>query len=310
MPKCNYQQKSPTSYPHDYSRGLPVRSRPKFKISAKLPRLLGFIFCFFLLTNTAFASFHKNIWPKWTAHNPLSQEVISHKEWDDFLGRCVITNKEDINLIDYPHLKKADLDALKQYIARMSRVNIHNYNRDEQLAFWLNLYNALTIKIVAEYYPIESIDDVNISPGLFSIGPWGANLVTISGTPLSLDDIQNRIIRPIWNDPRTHYAINDATIGAANLSKEAFQGATIEQQLNQVAHGYINSLRGVQVIEGKLIVSKVYDWYIDDFGGNESALIKHLSVYAREPLRNQLQLISSVNSYMYNWHINSTVAVA
>lgn len=280
---------------------------PKLGALARMPSWVGFIFCFFLVTNTAFASFHKNVWPKWGVHNPLSQEVISHKEWHEFLTQCVVTNKEEINLIDYPHLTKADLGKLNQYVTRMSQINIHNYNRNEQLAFWLNLYNALTIQIVADYYPIESIDDINISPGLFSIGPWGANLVTVAGTPLSLDDIQNRIIRPIWNDPRTHYAINDASIGAANLHKEAFQGSTIEEQLNQVAYGYINSLRGVQVIEGKLIVSKIYDWYIDDFGGNESALIKHLLVYAKEPLRHQLQLVSSVNSYMYNWHINSTV---
>lgn len=270
----------------------------------------SFIFCFLLATNTAYASFHKNMWPKWGVHNPLSQETIAHNEWQNFLKQCVVTNKEDINLIDYPHLTKANLDMLKQYIKRMSTINIHNYNRNEQLAYWLNLYNALTIQIVADYYPIDCIDDVNISPGLFSIGPWGAQVVTVAGTPLSLDDIQNRIIRPIWNDPRTHYALNDATIGAANLRKEAFQGTAIEEQLNQAAEEYINSLRGVQVIEGKLIVSKIYDWYIDDFGGNEQALIKHLLVYAKEPLRNHLQVVSSVNTHIYNWHINSTIATA
>lgn len=281
---------------------------PKLRALSKIPSWVGILFCFFLATNTAFASFHKNIWPKWGVHNPLSQDVISHKEWHEFLTQCVVTNKEEINLINYPHLTKADLDLLNQYVARMSQINIHNYNRNEQLAFWINLYNALTIQIVANYYPIESIDDINISPGLFSVGPWGAALVTVAGTPLSLDDIQNRIIRPIWNDPRTHYALNDASIGAANLHKEAFQGMTIENQLNLVAERYVNSLRGVQVIDGKLIVSKIYDWYIEDFGGTESALINHLIVYAKEPLRNQLQLVSSINSYMYNWHINSTVA--
>lgn len=274
----------------------------------KLAYWIGTILCLCVMTNTAYASFHKSMWPKWGVHNPLSQEAISHKEWQDFLTRCVITNNENINLIDYPHLKRADLDTLKQYVARMSKIDIHNYNRNEQLAFWLNLYNALTIQVVADYYPIDCIDDLNISPGLFSIGPWGAPLVNIAGTRLSLDDIQNRIIRPIWNDPRTHYAINDATIGAANLSKQAFAGATIEEQLNQAAEAYINSLRGVQVIEGKLIVSKIYDWYIDDFGGNEQALIKHLSVYAKEPLRSQLRVVNSVNTHIYNWHINSTIA--
>lgn len=269
---------------------------------------IGFLICLFLFTSAAMASFHKNLWPKWDAHNPLSQAVISHKEWQEFLERCVITNAEGINLVDYPHLSETDLDTLKHYITRMSQINIKNYNRNEQLAFWINLYNALTVQIVADYYPVDTVEEVNISPGLFSAGPWGAHLVTMLGTQLSLDDIQNRIIRPIWNDPRTLYAVNDATIGAPNLSKHAFEGATIDSQLNMAATEYINSLRGLQVIEGKLILSKLYDWYIDDFGGSEPDLITHLLHYAKEPLRNGLQHVNSVNSYIYNWHLNSTIA--
>ena len=269
----------------------------------------GFLLtCLLLVSNVVLASFNKNIWPKWEVHNPLSQTIISHQEWQEFLTRCVITNNEGINLVDYPNLTQADLDLLKRYIARMSHVDINNYNRNEQLAFWINIYNALIVKIVTDYYPVDTVQEVNISPGLFSVGPWGANLVTIAGTQLSLDDIQNRIIRAIWNDPRTHYAVNDGTIGAANLSKQAFQGTTINTQLNQVTSEYINSLRGIQVIDGKLIVSKIYDWYLNDFGSSELDLITHLLHYANEPLRSDLQHVSSINSYIYNWHLNSTIA--
>lgn len=238
----------------------------------------------------------------------MAKEAISHQEWQEFLTKRVITNDEGINLVDYPQLTKADKDTLDHYISRMSHININTYNRNEQLAYWLNLYNALIVKIVASYYPIDTVQDLSISPGLFSVGPWGANVVTIAGTQLSLDDIQNRIIRAIWNDPRTHYATNDGAIGSANLSKVAYQGETIDQQLNQAASTYINSLRGIQVIEGKLIVSKMYAWYIDDFGGNESSLIQHLLIYANEPLRNQLKQINLINSFIYNWHLNTTVA--
>ena len=258
----------------------------------------------------ATASFNKNVWPKWVVHNPLSQTVISHQEWQEFLSRCVITNVEKINLVDYPHLTEADLVTLNHYITRMSQIQINNYNRNEQLAFWINLYNALTIKIVADYYPISSIQEINISPGLFSVGPWGAHLVTIAGTHLTLDDIQNRIIRPIWNDPRVFYALNNASIGAANLNKEAFQGAKISSQLNNAAYEYINSLRGIQIIEGKLIVSKIYDWFIDDFGGNVDDVIIHLSQYTKGALLSQLQHVNTINSYFYNWHLNSTIAAS
>jgi hypothetical protein len=274
-----------------------------------------FIFCtqiIFLLINlfnstTALALSQKAIWPKWAVHNALSQETISHQEWQNFLTHYVITNSEDINLIDYSHITEADLGALKKYITHMSQVDIKNYNRNEQLAYWLNLYNALVVQTVAKYYPIDTVQEVNISPGLFNTGPWGSNLVSVLGVPLSLDDIQNRIIRAVWNDPRTHYALNDGAIGAANLSKQAYQGATINAQLNEAAYSYINSLRCVQIIDGKLVVSKIYEWYLDDFGGSDADLIHHLSQYASKDLKPRFQKISKVDSYIYNWHLNSTI---
>jgi hypothetical protein len=257
-----------------------------------------------LIASWAQASFDKALWPKWEVNNPLSKEVISHQAWQDFLDRNVIANNEDINLVNYAKLTKEDIESLKNYVNKLSQIDIDNYNRQEQLAYWLNLYNALTVQTVAKYYPVANIKEIKISPGLFSVGPWGANLITIKNTKLTLDAINNRIIRPIWNDARTHYALNDATIGSPNLSKHAFQGAILEQQLNDVASTYINSLRGVQVIEGKLIISKIYDWYQEDFGGTKQEVVEHLLLFAMEPLLSQLKHINTVDSYIYNWHIN------
>ncbi|KTD72157.1 DUF547 domain-containing protein [Legionella tucsonensis] len=258
-----------------------------------------------LVSGLANASFYKNLWPQWQVNSPLSTKVISHKLWQDFLNRRIVTNEENINLVDYAHMTQTDMNLLKDYLKSMSEININNYNRDEQLAFWINVYNALTVQIIANYYPVTSVQEINISPGLFSIGPWGANLITIKNTTLTLDDINNRIIRAIWNDPRTHYAINNGTIGAPNLSRKIYQGKLIEEQLNQAASTYINSLRGVNVIEGKLIISKLYDWYEEDFGGTKHDVIFHLLQFAKEPLLSQLKHINSIDSYIYNWHINS-----
>lgn len=263
------------------------------------------ILLIFLITGLAHASFHKSLWPKWEVNNPLSQEVISHQAWQDFLDRYVITNEEKINLVNYSKLTPTDLELLKKYIKKMSQIDIDHYNRREQLAYWINIHNALTVQTVASYYPVANIQEINISPGLFSVGPWGANLVTIDNSVLSLDDINNRIIRPIWNDPRTHYTLSNATIGAPNLNKQAYQGAIIEQQLNDTASAYINSLRGAQVIEGRLIISKLYDWYEEDFGGTKQDVITHLLQFAQEPLLSQLKHTNSIDSYIYNWHINS-----
>lgn len=267
--------------------------------------LYSFILFLLLFSGLVHSSYQKSLWPKWEVNNPLSKEVISHQEWNEFLNVHVFTNEEGINLVDYAKLTEKDLNSLKNYIKKMSAIDINNYNRQEQLAYWINIYNALTVHTVASYYPVANIREVNISPGLFSLGPWGANLITIKNTSLSLDDINNRIIRPIWNDPRTHYTLNNATIGAPNLGKQAYKGPILEQQLNEAAATYINSLRGVQVIEGKLVISKLYDWFEEDFGGTKQNVIQHLLQYATEPLLSQLKHINTIDSYMYNWHINS-----
>ncbi|KTD39206.1 putative Ser/Thr protein kinase [Legionella nautarum] len=261
-----------------------------------------------LIASTAHASFNKSLWPIWEVNNPLSSAVIDHSDWQAFLDKRVQSNEENINLVDYNHLTDADYALLQQYIEKMSKIDIAQYNRNEQLAFWINLYNALTVQVIADYYPVGSIEEINISPGLFSIGPWGKKIVTINDIPLSLDEIQNRIIRPIWNDQRTLYAINNGSIGAANLSKQAYSGSTIKEALNEAAFGYINSLRGVQVIEGALIVSKIYDWYNEDFGGTKQDVITHLKQFAKEPLQSQLKHVNNIDNYVYNWHLNSTVS--
>ncbi|MBA2653363.1 MAG: DUF547 domain-containing protein [Tatlockia sp.] len=277
-----------------------------FKISKLLQGCIFFI-GLILLAESAAASFQREFWPKWEVNNPLSKETISHDDWQEFLNRRVMTNEESINLVDYPHLNPEDHSLLKSYIDNMTKIDIDNYNRNEQLAFWINLYNALTVQVISGYYPIGSIEEINISPGLFSIGPWGKKLVIVDKSPLSLDEIQNRIIRPVWNDQRVLYAINNGAIGAANISKKAFTGATINQRLDEVTFEYINSLRGVQVIEGALIVSKIYDWFSEDFGSSEQDVITHIQQYAKEPLHSQLKHVNKINSYVYNWHLNSTL---
>jgi hypothetical protein len=264
-----------------------------------------FVLLLLLFTGLTHASFYKSLWPQWEVNNPLSKEIISHQLWQDFVNRRIITSPENINLVDYAHFSQTDLNLLKDYLRDMAQINIDNYNRAEQLAYWINVYNALTVQTIANYYPISTIQEVNISPGLFSVGPWGANLITIKKTTLSLDDINNRIIRPIWNDARTHYALNNASIGAPNLSKTAYHGYNLEEQLNKAALTYVNSLRGVSVIEGRLIISKLYDWYEEDFGGTKQDVITHLLQFAKEPLQSQLKHTNTVDSYVYNWHLNS-----
>ncbi len=277
-----------------------------YKKNALINQCWLFIFLLFFKINSSVATaLPKAYWPIWVINNPQSKQHISHQQWQKFLDHTVISNEEQINVIDYAHLTPNDRQLLQRYIKNMSEVNIDQYNRKEQLAYWLNLYNALTVQTIANYYPIATIREISTSPGLFSIGPWGAHLINVKNIPLSLDDINNRIIRPIWNDQRTLYALNNSTMGAANLNKFAFTSTYLDTQLNKAATTYINSLRGVQVIEGRLIISKIYDWYEGDFGGTKQDVIQHITFFAQEPLRSQLKHINTIDSYMYNWHLNS-----
>lgn len=277
---------------------------PKLKLFRSLLVVMGL--CVLCMSH-GFA-FNKHLWPIWEANNPLSKEKIDHSAWQAFLDKAVVTNHEHVNLVTYNALTKDDLKQLNAYLDALSKIDIDNYHRDEQLAYWINLYNALTVSVVAKHYPVASIQDINISPGLFSVGPWGAKLIKVTGTSLSLEDIHNRIIRAIWNDPRTHYAINNGSIGSPNLSKTAFLGECIEEQLNDAAKGYINSLRGVQLIDNKLIVSKIYEWFVDDFGGSEHDIIRHMRYFANPALYEQLKGINSIEGYVYNWHLNGTLS--
>lgn len=272
-------------------------------INHRVHILLGMMLI--LYCQLATASFNKRLWTEWQATNPISQKIISHHQFQVVLDDIIMTDPEGINLIDYSKMTTEHKKNLRQYILNLTTLPIGSYNRCEQLAYWINLYNALTIDVVSKYYPVESIQEINISPGLFNIGPWGANIIRVNGVDLSLEDIHNRIIRPIWNDPRTHYAVHNATIGGANISKKAFKGETLSKQLNQAASDYINSLRAVQIINNELVISKVFDWFKDDFGGSDEHIIQHIRDYAKPPLKKKMTNISKISTYHYNWHLNA-----
>jgi hypothetical protein len=177
-------------------------------------------------------------------------------------------------------------------------------SRAEQLPYWINLYNALTIKTVLEKYPVASIRDINISPGLFSSGPWGAKLVKVEGEEVTLDDIEHRILRPIWKDPRIHYAVNCASIGCPNLLATAFTAGNTDQLLTDGAKAYANNKRGVRIEGGKITASKIYDWFQSDFGGSEAGVLQHLAKYAEPGLADRLKSARGISSYEYDWSLN------
>jgi len=253
--------------------------------------------------STAPAAPSAKLWERWNAFNPASNATINHETWDNWLKSFVSTDADGVNRVAYGSVTQTDRKQLKTYIDDLTSLQISDYNRDQQRAYWINLYNALTIDIVLKHYPLESIR--NISSGLFSSGPWRLKLAQIEGEALTLDDIEHRILRPIWQDPRIHYAVNCASLGCPNLQPSAFTAENTENLLQTAAREFINSARGARVIDNKLQVSRIYDWFEKDFGGNEAGVIKHLRQYATGGLATALGSIEDIDEYAYDWQINA-----
>jgi len=242
------------------------------------------------------------LWERWTAHSPAATAAIDHSVWDAFLAANLVSNADGVNRIAYANTSEADRRGLDNYLSALSAVRIGDFSRDEQRAYWINLYNALTVDVVLEHYPVDSIRDISISPGFFSIGPWRKKLIRVDGEELSLDDIEHRILRPIWKDPRIHYAVNCAALGCPKLMRDAFTASNTEELLDRGAKDYINSEHGARFDSNtRLIASSLYDWYQQDFGGDEAGVIDHLRLYAGPELATQLEGITEVYDFDYDW---------
>ena len=281
----------------------PVKTWPRRSLGV-VPALFLGIFLGGIASIEALLAPKSELWPRWETHDPTSTATIDHSLWDRLLKRHVRPDAAGINRVDYRALAGTDRQTLDVYIAALSTVDIDTYSRPEQLAFWINLYNSLTLQTVVQHYPVGSIRDIDISPGLFSDGPWGKALVEVKGEPLTLNDIEHRILRPIWNDPRIHYAVNCAALGCPNLQQAAFTGDNSETLLDSAARDFVNGSRGVALDRGRLIVSSIYVWFQDDFGGNDEAVIGHLRRYAAPELAAALKGKTGLADHRYDWTLN------
>ena len=263
------------------------------------------VFVIVLMHVAAHAAPKAELWARWQKHDPASRQKIDHGAWDKFLKQFVLApHPSGINRVRYQAVTAVDLKGLKSYLQSMQALAISTCNRAEQKAFWINLYNALTVDLILSRFPVASIRDINISPGLFERGPWGAKLLTVEGEKLSLDDIEHRILRPIWKDNRIHYAMNCASLGCPNLQPDAYTSENTEALLERGAREFINHPRGVSIQKGRLQVSSIYVWFQEDFGGDPEDLMEHWQEYANPPLADALQKYNGGLAHDYDWRLN------
>ena len=237
-----------------------------------------------------------------------SSVSIDHSGWDRLLKTYVITDPQGLNRVAYARFKREAHGELMAYITRLETTNVAQLDRNAQFAFWANLYNAKTIDIVLERYPVASIKDINLGGGrLASVqgGPWSAKVTKVSSRELSLDDIEHGIMRRIFRDPLVHYAVNCAAIGCPNLWAEAFVGERLDKQLDAAARSFVNSPRGVRVLDSHIQASSIYSWFQPDFGGSTEAVVRHLERYAEPELKAALRRAAGNSiAYSYDWRLN------
>lgn len=234
----------------------------------------------------------------------------SDSTFDALLARYVVASPDGVNRVDYRRWKAVSRDVanLDAYIQQLSVRTPSKMAREQAFAFWCNLYNAITLKVVLDRYPVASIRDIK-SDGLFDpkayTGPWRTKRITIESRSYSLDDIENEVLRPVFKDPRAHYAINCASYGCPNLRNRAWTAVTLNADLDQAARAYINHPRGVKILaDNKLRVSSIYRWFAEEFGGTEAGKIAHLRKFAGPKLAAALASNPVISEYSYDWTLN------
>jgi len=230
-----------------------------------------------------------------------SAVITDHGAWGAFLSTYVTTTEDNRTIVAYAAVTKADHDALKRYIKSLEETDPTSLNRDEAFAYWLNLYNGLTVDIILDKYPVKSI--LRIFSGLRP-GPWKRSLAKVNGVKLSLDNIEHGILRVFWDDNRVHYGVNCASFGCPNLATVPFTSANLHALLDQSARDYVNHPRAVSFEDDRITVASIYKWFKEDFGDNDAGIIAHLKLYAAPDLKERLDAFSSIDDYDYDWSLN------
>ena len=222
---------------------------------------------------------------------------ISHALFDSLLRQYV--NKE--GFVNYEGFIK-DSVAFNKYLDLLSKnhPSDKNWNRNEQMAYWINAYNAFTIKLICNYYPVNSIKD--IKKGIpFVSDTWAIDFIKIEGKTYNLNNIEHGILRPKYDDPRIHFAVNCASTSCPKLQQEAFIADKLDAQLDAAAKEFINDgIRNKITSSKKGNMSKIFNWFAGDFKKTAPSVIAFLNRYSTT----QLDANADLDYMDYDWALN------
>jgi hypothetical protein len=233
----------------------------------------------------------------------VAQAAPSHDAFTELLQRYVVVSRSGLNRVRYGAFKAGGRAALDRYVESLAATRVSSLGARDAFAFWVNLYNAVTLQVVLEHYPVASIRDIDLGGGFFSRGPWKKDLVTVEGRALSLDGIEHGILRKRYKDARVHYAVNCASVGCPDLAPRAYTGAALEAMLEEGARGFVNTPRGVRVENAGIRASKIYSWFSEDFG-SDAQLRAHWRRYANPDLASAIESARRIAGYDYDWSLN------
>ncbi|MEQ9423134.1 MAG: DUF547 domain-containing protein [Cyclobacteriaceae bacterium] len=221
---------------------------------------------------------------------------VSHQLFDEILKTYVNEN----GWVDYKKLK-ANRSQLTEYLNVLK--NHHpeeTWSRNEKLAYWINAYNAFTLELIVEKYPVESIKDIGSWLQIpFVNTPWDIKFIEISDEKYDLNNIEHDILRDELNEPRIHFAIVCASYSCPKLSRDAFVPEKIQEQLDVAAVSFLNDPKRNQMDKQNPKVSKIFSWFGGDFK-KETSLIGYLNKYSNVKISEG----ADVDFLDYDWRLN------
>lgn len=221
--------------------------------------------------------------------------IHSHAIWDALTKKHVSSD----GFVDYKGFMN-DKAQLNSYLEQLSSNHPKDtWSSDERKAYWINAYNAFTIKLVIDNYPIKSIKD--LGGAIYKVNsPWDIKFITIEGKKYDLNNIEHSILRKQWSDPRIHAAINCASISCPALMRGAYVASKLEAQLDAQMKRFINDKTKNVITKDKVTLSKIFKWFGGDFKHDSPSIIDYLNKYAAVKITDS----ASITYSEYDWNLN------
>lgn len=229
------------------------------------------------------------------ADNVLDTDPVSHDIWDGLLKKYVHAN----GLVDYKGFQK-DSTQLNKYLDLLASTHPEkSWSKEEQMAYWINAYNAFTVKLIINHYPVSSIKD--IKNGIAFINSvWDIKFINLKGQVYDLNNLEHGILRKEFDDARIHAAINCASYSCPKLRNEAYVASKLDAQLQDAMIGFINDPLRNEVNSESAQLSKIFTWFSGDFKKNAGSIRDFINRFAKT----KLKTTGKIEYKDYDWRLN------